>query len=52
MNLRVLVVDDEPLARRGILRLLGEEPGIEVVGECGDGAAAIAAIGTLSPDLV
>jgi two-component system LytT family response regulator len=52
MTLRVLIVDDEPVARRGILRLLREEPDIEVVEECGDGDAAIAAIGALSPDLV
>ena len=52
MTIRVLIVDDEPVARRGILRLLRQEPDIEVVGECGDGAAAIAAISALSPDLV
>jgi two-component system LytT family response regulator len=52
MTLRVLIVDDEPVARRGILRLLRQELDIEVVGECGDGPAAIAAIGALSPDLV
>jgi two-component system, LytTR family, response regulator len=52
MTLRVLVVDDEAAARRGLLRLLRQEPGIEVLGECADGAAAIAAILALSPDLV
>lgn len=52
MTLRVLIVDDEPVARRGIVRLLQQEPDIEVVGECGDGAAAIAAIVALAPDLV
>lgn len=52
MTIRVLIVDDEPVARRGIMRLLKQEPDIEVVGECGDGAAAIAAISALSPDLV
>jgi len=52
MSLRVLIVDDEPVARRGLLRLLGQEADIEVVGECGDGAAAVAAIGALAPDLV
>lgn len=52
MSLRVLVVDDEPIARRGILRLLKQETDVEVVGECGDGAEAVAAIGTLAPDLV
>ena len=52
MSLRVLVVDDEPIARRGLLRLIRQEADIEVVGECGDGAAAVAAIGRLAPDLV
>lgn len=52
MTIRVLIVDDEPVARRGIMRLLKQEPDIDVVGECGDGAAAIAAISSLSPDLV
>lgn len=52
MTIRVLIVDDEPVARRGILRLLRQEPDIEVVEECGDGASAIAAILALSPDLV
>jgi two-component system LytT family response regulator len=52
MSIRALIVDDEPVARRGLLRLLQQEPDIEVVGECGDGTAAVAAIGALSPDLV
>ena len=52
MTIRVLIVDDEPVARRGILRLLRQEPDIEVVEECGDGAAAISAINAHSPDLV
>lgn len=52
MTLRVLIVDDEPVARRGILRLLQQEPDIEVVGECGDGSAAISAISAHTPDLV
>lgn len=52
MTFRVLIVDDEPVARRGILRLLRQEPDIEVVEECGDGEAAISAINAHSPDLV
>ena len=47
-----LVVDDEPVARRRIRRLLQAEPDVEVVGECGDGGAAIEAIRTRRPDLV
>lgn len=52
MTIRVLIVDDEPVARRGLLRLLRQEPDIDVVEECGDGVSAIAAINALSPDLV
>jgi len=39
--LRILVVDDEPLARRRLTRMLGSEPGVEVAGQCSGGAAAI-----------
>jgi two-component system LytT family response regulator len=51
-DVRVLLVDDEPLARAGLRAILGEEPGLAVVGESGCGADAIAAIEELSPDLV
>lgn len=50
--LRVLLVDDEPLARRSLRHLLLADPDVEVVDECGDGAAAVAAIDELAPDLV
>lgn len=50
--LRVLVVDDEAPARRKLLRLLRDEPGIEVVGEADNAEAAIAAIEKQRPDLV
>jgi two-component system, LytTR family, response regulator len=48
---RVLIVDDERLARLGVRQLL-EEHEVEVVGECDGGEAAIAAIRQLAPDLV
>ena len=51
-HVRVLVVDDEPLARAGLRMLLREEQDLVVVGESGCGADAIAAIDTLVPDLV
>ncbi|HTI06017.1 MAG TPA: LytTR family DNA-binding domain-containing protein [Gemmatimonadales bacterium] len=51
-RLRVLVVDDEPLARTGLAALVRKDPELECVGECGDGQAAIAAIEALAPDLV
>lgn len=50
--IRVLIVDDEPIARRGIRQQLRGEADLEVIGECGDGAAAIEAITGLAPDLV
>lgn len=52
MTLSVLVVDDEPLARRAIVRLLADDPEIELLGECGDGVSAVNAIREHSPDLV
>jgi two-component system LytT family response regulator len=50
--MKALVVDDEPLARRELRRLLGEYPWIQVVGEAGDIDEARALIETLSPDVV
>ena len=50
--MRVLIVDDEPLARQRLRHLLAEIPGTEVVGECGDGTDAARAIGDRAPDVV
>jgi two-component system LytT family response regulator len=50
--IRVLVVDDELLARQRILDLLGHEPGVDVVGTAENGTAAVEAIRTRRPDLV
>ncbi|CAN7177296.1 response regulator [Pseudoxanthomonas sp. LjRoot168] len=52
MRLTALVVDDEPIARHAVARLLRDDADIEVVGECGDGVSAVAAIRERSPDLV
>jgi two-component system, LytTR family, response regulator len=51
-KLKVLIVDDEPLIRRGIRTGLEDIVDLEVVGECGNGAEAIAAIQSNSIDLV
>jgi len=51
-RIRALIVDDELNARRGIRTLLARDPEMEVVGECGDGRAAVESIGRLAPDLV
>ncbi len=52
MNLRVLVVDDEPLARRNVTVLLQGDPDIGSLAECGSGAEAIETIRQSQPDLV
>jgi two-component system LytT family response regulator len=51
-KVRVLIVDDEPLARERVRQLLRDEEDIEVVGECEDGVSALSAIRELDPDLV
>ncbi len=52
MKIRALIVDDEPLARARLRALLADEPDVEVVGECGDGLEAVAAVQDLTPDLL
>jgi DNA-binding NarL/FixJ family response regulator len=49
---RVLIVDDDPLVRSGLTLILGGAPDLEVVGEAGDGAAALEAVRACSPDVV
>lgn len=49
---RVLIVDDEPLARMRLEDLLRHEPHVEIVGEATDGNEAVAAVRRLRPDLV
>ena len=50
--IRVIVVDDEPLARRHLHALLSAEPDVAVVAECATGTEAVAAIRSQRPDLV
>jgi two-component system LytT family response regulator len=52
VSLRILIADDEPVARRRIKRLLKAQPDVEIVGEAGDGLAAVEAIRAQAPDLV
>lgn len=52
MNIRALVVDDEPLARRNVTVLLRGDPDIESIAECGSGAEAVETIRQSQPDLV
>jgi DNA-binding NarL/FixJ family response regulator len=49
---RILIVDDHPLVRMGLRGLLDAEPGLQVCGEAGSLADAVAAVRRLRPDLV
>jgi DNA-binding NarL/FixJ family response regulator len=52
MSIRILIVDDHDLMREGLRTMLEREPGMEVVGEVGDGQEAIRRARELSPDVV
>lgn len=51
-EVRALIADDEPLARRGIRQLLASYPDIIVVAECRDGPETLRALATVKPDLL
>jgi two-component system LytT family response regulator len=51
-SFRVIVVDDEPLARAVVREYLRAHPGVEVVAECANGFEAVKAVSELSPDLM
>jgi DNA-binding NarL/FixJ family response regulator len=50
--IRILIVDDHTIVRKGIRALLAEIEGVEVVGEAGDGQAAVTQAATLRPDVI
>lgn len=50
--IRVLLVDDAQPVRRAAVSLLQEQPGIEVIGEAGDGCEAVRLVGELQPHVV
>jgi DNA-binding NarL/FixJ family response regulator len=50
--IRVLVVDDQPLFRTGLARLLAEDEHVDVVGDAGDGEQAVKMVARLHPDVV
>jgi len=50
--MRVLIVDDEPLARRRLVQLLAERKDVEIVGEADGGREALELVGRLRPDLL
>jgi two-component system LytT family response regulator len=49
---KVLIADDEPLARRGVRQLLAAVPRFAIVGECRNGAEVLAALAAASPDVL
>ncbi len=51
-RIRVVIVDDHALFRRGLDRVLSDEPDIEVAGEAADGVEAVARVRELTPDVV
>ncbi|MBB5015406.1 LytR/AlgR family response regulator transcription factor [Rehaibacterium terrae] len=50
--MKVLIVDDEPLARERLRGMLGELPGVEVLGDAGNGREAVELAAALQPDTV
>src|SRR5687767_14882549 len=52
MKVRTMVIDDEPLARERLLKLLRAEPDVEVVGEAKNGREAVTMFRELKPELI
>jgi len=52
VTIRVLLVDDQPLVREGLRRILHSSEGFEIVGECEDGDEVDAAVARFRPDVV
>ena len=51
-RIRVLVVDDHPVVRAGLIGVLDDEPDLDVVGEAADGESAVAIARAVVPDVV
>ncbi len=51
-HIKILVVDDHPIVREGVIRVMSREPDMEVIGEAGDGMEALTQARRLSPNLI
>ncbi|PJI86717.1 response regulator [Luteimicrobium subarcticum] len=51
-SIRVVLVDDDPLVRSGLALILGGAPDLDIVGQAGDGRAALSLVEDLRPDVV
>ena len=52
MTIRVVIADDHRIVRDGLCFLLGQEPGVEIVGEAGDGRRAVDIVAATRPDVL
>jgi DNA-binding NarL/FixJ family response regulator len=50
--IRILLVDDQPLVRAGLRRILEPQEGLAIAGECDDGDQVVDAVAGLKPDIV
>jgi DNA-binding NarL/FixJ family response regulator len=50
--IRLIIVDDQPVVRAGVARILGQDDGFELVAECDDGDEVVPAVAAHQPDLV
>jgi len=50
-NIRIIVVDDHPVVRKGIVAMLETEPGLEIIAECSSGKEAVQVVLALKPDV-
>ena len=52
MPIRIIIADDHPVVRRGLIQFMADEEELEVVAECADGESALEAVARHSPDVL